>query len=126
MPLSVNDIVDREDLSCEDLIECVNGSSELDKEVYFLLLEDEELNLDQIAEKVDRERSTAYRSVKRLRENGFLTREKVGQDGGGYMHVYRPVDVDKVADRMVQRLNNWYAEMGGLIHEFREKYSDEK
>lgn len=124
MTLSIADIIENDDIVCEDLIECITGSGKLDKEVYFTIMENGSMGLDEIAEAVDRERSTAYRAVQRLEENGFLNKTKEGKEGGGYRHIYEPVDPDKVADQMLNRLNEWYADMGQMIHEFRQKYSE--
>jgi predicted transcriptional regulator len=75
-----------------------------------------------VAEAIDRERSTAYRSIQRLLNTGFVRKEQVNYDQGGYYHVYQPTDPDEVADDMQRLLNDWYAKMGQLIGEFREKY----
>lgn len=125
MGLSIADIIEKDDIVCEDLLECINGSGELDKEVYFKVLENGPMDLDEMAEEVDRERSTVYRAVQRLEENGFLIKEKAGREGGGYRHIYEPVDPDKVADQMLNKLNRWYSDMGQMIHEFRDKYADQ-
>jgi predicted transcriptional regulator len=113
------------DLKCESLLECFHGLKDLDRSVFEALVEaDEALSVDEIAERVDRERSTAYRAVQRLLQTGFIEQEQVNYEQGGYYHVYRPVDADHVADEMQRLLNDWYAEMGQLIGEFREKYAD--
>lgn len=125
MSLSIADMIENDDIVCEDLIECITGSGKLDKEVYFAIMENGGMDLDEIAEKVDRERSTAYRAVQRLEENGFLDKRKEGKEGGGYRHIYESVDPEKVADEMLNRLNEWYADMGQLIHDFRRKYGDQ-
>lgn len=122
--LSINEYINSE-IECEDLIECVSNSKQLDKEIYFLILERGKSNIDEIAIQVERERSTVYRSVQRLKENGFLEQEKVSQEGGGYKHVYTAVDPEKVAEEMQNKLNEWYAEVGQLIHEFKNKYGKE-
>ena len=82
----------------------------------------EPLTIDEIAEKVDRERSTVYRAVQRLLQTGFVQKEQVNYDQGGYYHVFRPTDPEVVADEMQRMLNDWYAKMGQLIGEFRTKY----
>jgi predicted transcriptional regulator len=116
----------RQDMACEGLLECFHGMKEIDKEVFRLLAgSDEPLTVDTVAEHVDRERSTAYRSVQRLMNAGFVRKEQVNYEQGGYYHVYRPVDPDQVADEMQRLLNDWYAKMGQLIAEFREKYDAE-
>lgn len=123
MATSITDFVEK-DMACEELFECMSSSSELDKEIYFQVLDSKGLDIDQMAEKVDRERSTVYRSVQRLNENNFLEQEKIGQEGGGYRHVYTAVDPDVIADNMQEKLNEMYAEVGQMIHEFRQKYSE--
>jgi predicted transcriptional regulator len=113
----------RGDMECEGLLECFHGLKELDKEVFReLTSRDESLTVDEVAEAIDRERSTAYRSIQRLLNTGFVQKEQVNYDQGGYYHVYHPTDPDEVADDMQRMLNDWYAKMGQLIGEFREKY----
>ena len=115
----------KQDMQCEGLLECIHGLKNLDKEIFLLLTEqDEPLTVDDIAEEVERERSTAYRSVQRLVNSGFVQKEQVNYDQGGYYHVFRPTDSEEIADDMQRMLNDWYAKMGQLIGEFREKYDE--
>jgi len=122
MPESMTEYL-TQDMECEGLLECIHGLKELDKEVFQTLTNAEEpLTVDEIAEDVQRERSTAYRSVQRLLSSGFIQKEQVNYEQGGYYHVYRPTDPDQIADDMQRVLNDWYAKMGQLIGEFREEY----
>ncbi|MFW5938563.1 MAG: helix-turn-helix domain-containing protein [Halanaeroarchaeum sp.] len=115
----------QQDMQCEGLLECVHGLKELDKECFQVIVRSNgPLTIDEIAEEIDRERSTAYRAVQRLLQSGFIQKEQVNYDQGGYYHVYKPTDPDRVADEMQRTLNDWYAQMGQLISEFREKYSE--
>ncbi|WP_255195454.1 helix-turn-helix domain-containing protein [Halorarius litoreus] len=115
----------RQDMVCENLLECFHGLKDLDREVFTVLVEaDEPMTVDEVAEAVDRERSTAYRSVRRLKDAGFVVKDQVNYEQGGYYHVFRPSDPDEVADDMQRMLNDWYAQMGQLIAEFREKYQE--
>ena len=124
MPDSMHDYLDQ-DMQCEGLLECFYGLKELDRRVFGVLASsDARLTIDQIAEEVDRERSTAYRSVQRLMEAGFVRKEQVNYDHGGYYYVFEPVDADEVADDLQRMLNDWYAKMGQLIGEFKDKYED--
>ena len=111
------------DMVCEGLLECFHGLKQLDKRVFRELVETgTPLTIDEIAEEVDRERSTAYRSVQRLLQAGFIQKEQVNYDQGGYYHVYKPTDPETIADDMQRMLNDWYAKMGQLIQEFEDKY----
>ena len=125
MPDSMNEYLSQ-DMECEGLLECMHGLKGLDKEVFKMLADtDEPLTVDEIAERVDRERSTAYRAVQRLLSAGFITKEQVNYEQGGYYHVYKPTDPDVIAEDMQRLLNDWYAKMGQLISEFRTKYDSD-
>ncbi|MFC7129599.1 helix-turn-helix domain-containing protein [Haloferax chudinovii] len=114
------------DMECEGLLECLHGLKQLDRRCFEVLVEtDDHLTVDEVAEAVERERSTAYRSIQRLLQAGLIQKEQVNYEHGGYYHVYHPTDPDEVADDMQRMLNDWYAQMGTLIQEFRDKY-DEK
>ena len=111
------------DMECEGLLECFHGLKPLDRQCFELLVESgEPLTIDEIAEAVDRERSTAYRSVQRLLQTGLVGKEQINYDHGGYYHVYQPTDPEQVAGEMQRMLNDWYAKMGQLIQEFEDKY----
>jgi len=113
----------QQDMECEGLLECIHGLKELDRRCYRVVVESEEpLTIDEIADSIDRERSTAYRSIQRLLQTGFIQKEQVNYDQGGYYHVYRPTNPDQVTNDMQRMLNEWYAKMGQLIQEFEDKY----
>jgi predicted transcriptional regulator len=115
----------QQDMACEGLLECFHGLKQLDRECYRALVDaTEPLTVDEVADAVDRERSTAYRSVQRLVSAGFIRKEQVNYENGGYYHVYRPTDPSEIADDMQRLLNDWYAKMGQLIDEFERKYED--
>ena len=113
----------RADMDCEGLLECIHGLKDLDRDCFGVIIEsDTPLTIDEIAEEVERERSTVYRAVQRLLQTGFVQKEQVNYDQGGYYHVFRPTDPEVVANEMQRMLNDWYAKMGQLIGEFRTKY----
>lgn len=125
MPDSMAEML-RQDMQCEGLLECLHGLKDLDRECFEVLASsDEALTVDEIAERVERERSTAYRSIQRLLQTGLVQKEQINYDQGGYYHVYYPANPDDVADDMQRLLNDWYAQIGTLIQEFRTKYGEE-
>jgi len=112
-----------QDMVCEGVLECFHGLNGLDKECFRALVEAQEpLTIDEIAGAVDRERSTVYRAVQRLLGAGFIEKDQVNYDQGGYYHVFKPTDPAAIADDMQRLLNDWYAKMGQLIQEFERKY----
>ncbi|SDX93671.1 Predicted transcriptional regulator [Halobellus clavatus] len=113
-------------MECEGLLECFHGLKQLDKQCFQVLVRAEEpLTVDEIADIVGRERSTAYRSIQRLLKAGFIQKEQVNYEQGGYYHVYSPTDAERISDNMQRMLNDWYAKMGQLIQEFEDKYEQE-
>jgi predicted transcriptional regulator len=115
----------RQDMECEGLLECMHGLKKLDRDCYQVLVEGgEPMTIDEVSEEVDRERSTTYRSVQRLINTGFVQKEQINYEDGGYCHVYYPTDPNEIADDMQRMLNDWYAKMGQLIHEFEDKYEE--
>ncbi|RJX50168.1 helix-turn-helix domain-containing protein [Halonotius pteroides] len=115
----------RSDMECEGLLECFHGLKELDKRCFRELVDAETaVTIDDLSDHVDRERSTVYRSVQRLLNAGLIQKEQINYDQGGYYHVYKPADPGAIREDMQRLLNDWYAEMGQLIQEFEEKYSD--
>ena len=113
----------QQEMVCEGLLECIHGLKGLDKACFRVLVESEDpLPIDDVADQVDRERSTAYRSIQRLLQSGCVQKEQVNYDDGGYYHVYSPTDPSDIAADMQRQLNDWYAKMGLLIQEFEETY----
>ncbi|WP_435195932.1 helix-turn-helix domain-containing protein [Natronomonas sp. EA1] len=126
MPDSLAEML-QQDMACESLLDCFHGLTELDREVFRTLADaTEPLTVDEVAAAVERERSTAYRSIQRLLDAGFLEKQQVNYEQGGYYHVFSPRAPEELADEMQRMLNDWYAQMGQLIHEFRETYGERR
>ncbi|GAB7020802.1 helix-turn-helix domain-containing protein [Halostagnicola bangensis] len=122
MQPSITDQLKR-DIACEGLLECLHGLKPLDRDCYRVMVEsDDPFTIDEVADRIDRERSTAYRSIQRLLGRGLLEKEQINYDQGGYYHVYSPTDPGQVATDMRHQLNDWYAKMGQLVQEFEDKY----
>lgn len=111
------------DPPCELLLEWVDGCREIDREIYRDLLHcDEPQSVDEIADSIDRDRSTAYRAVRRLHEKGYLEREQVTYDNGGYCYRFVPTDPEEVAQAIRERLEQYHRDLDNLVEEFRREY----
>lgn len=106
-----------------ELLEQLFGLNRLDRTVYeVLLLADGPRRIDDLAVEVDRDRTSVYRSLTRLRADGFVTRSERSLDSGGYYHVFEAVSPAIVAEKMRQRLNELYATIGPTVAEFKDTY----
>jgi len=124
MPDAIRTLLE-EDVQCEYLLDCFHGLTELDRSCFEqLVASTEALTVDELAERVERDRTTAYRSVQRLLEADLVEQRQVSGEGSSYHHVYEPRDPEVIADQMQRELNDYYAKMGQLIHEFRDKFGE--
>lgn len=124
MPNSLSERL-RQGSDCEQLMEWFHGLGGIDEAVFRALAAAEEpLTVDEVADVVGRDRSTAYRAVQRLLEAGFVRQEQVNYDRGGYYHVYEPTDASEIAEEMERLLDDWYAEMEQLVRVFEAKYDE--
>ena len=115
MTHSVREDLER-DPDCLDLLDRIHGLNERDQMVFQLLQQAEGgLTVDDVADRLDCERSTAYRSISLLYEAGVVVLEQINYDNGGYYYVYCPQTTEEVAHDMQRLLNDWYADIGQLI-----------
>ncbi|WP_330633128.1 helix-turn-helix domain-containing protein [Halocatena halophila] len=120
MAESVSEML-RQEVDCDCLLECFHDLDGIDDDIFDLLTASEDpQTIDEIAATIERERSTAYRSVQRLCAADLLEKEQINYDHGGYYHVYQARDSSTIAQEMRAMLEEWYTEVGGLIDEFEE------
>lgn len=106
---------------CQDLLACVFHLNRLETQAYFSLLERPGARMEQIANALDRDRSTAHRAVQRLRDLGLAERETRPLDGGGYCYVYRAVDPAIVRERIEERLDAFETAVREKMDTFQEE-----
>ncbi|ARS91045.1 helix-turn-helix domain-containing protein [Natrarchaeobaculum aegyptiacum] len=115
----------RRDMVCEGLLECIHGLRGLDTTCYQVIVRsDGPMTVDDVAERVDRERSTVYRSIQRLLQSGFVEKTQKNDEGGGYHHVYTPVPPSTITRQMQRTVTDRYAQVSMLIQEFEDRYAD--
>jgi predicted transcriptional regulator len=90
---------------CEDLLACVFRLNELEVRAYFALLEHPETRMDELAEALDRDRSTVHRAVQTLVDLQLAERRAEGLDGGGYCYTYEAASPAAVRERIEERLD---------------------
>jgi predicted transcriptional regulator len=125
MTASVREDLER-DMEWPDVLECIHGLNDRDRAVFRALQRaDEVLTVDDVADRLGCERSTAHRSISRLVEVDLVVRRQVNYDHGGYYYVYRPRAPEAIAREMRRLLNSWYATVGRLVQEFEDRYGQE-
>jgi predicted transcriptional regulator len=108
----------RAECKCEDMAKCVLGLKELDISTYKKLLESGPTTAEQLGQLLDRERSTAYRSLQNLTSAGLVYRETKSIDIGGYYYEYTAIEPSQVKKMIKATIDEWYQKMSDLVENF--------
>ena len=101
----------------EDLMRCILGLQEIEIRIYFELLDMKEATVMEIAEKIDRDRTTVQKALRSLMNCGLVEREKVTEKSG-FKYVYRPVEFKEVKAKMEELLDEWYLSVKEWIKKY--------
>ena len=113
----------RASFRCEDVIKCVLGLKSLDVEAYKALLMHGSLTAEKLGEILNRERSTAYRSLQNLIACGIVYRETQSIEGGGYYYEYVAIKPQEMKQLVKKNVDEWYNQMNELIENMDDKVS---
>ena len=90
-----------------DLLCCAFGLKTYEIDAYILLLAGSK-TVEEITTKIDADRSTIQRALKKLLDLDLVTRERKELDRGGYYYMYHAVSAGNVRNQILQQLENWY------------------
>ncbi len=105
------------EIDAENVIECIYDLSELDKEILALLSRGEELRSSEIAEMINKDQSTAYRSLEKLSECGLIYKEKHNIRNGGYYYLYSRRPLEKIKEEARKSVDKWYEKVVEALQE---------
>ena len=108
----------RAECKCEDMAKCILGLKELDINAYKTLLENGPMTAEKLGKLLDRERSTAYRSLQNLIACGLVYRETKSISIGGYYYEYVAIEPTVVKEMIKETIDQWYQKMNDLIENF--------
>lgn len=122
MANSIHEMI-RASFRCEDMVKCVLGLKSLDIEAYNALLLDGPLTTEKLGEILNRERSTAYRSLQNLIACGIVYRETRSIESGGYYYEYVAIEPQEMKRMVKKNVDEWYNQMNDLIEKMDDKVS---
>jgi len=117
---SIHEMI-RASFRCEDMVKCVLGLKSLDIEAYKVLLMHGPLTTDRLGKILNRERSTAYRSLQNLITCGVVYRETRSLESGGCYHEYVAIEPWEMKQMVKKNVDEWYFQMNGLIEKMDDK-----
>lgn len=113
--------------SCQELIRCLLGLKDIDMKAYRKLLDHEKgVTADEMGDLLDRERSTAYRSLQRLVGCGLAKKETRTIKEGGYFYIYKAVTPHNVKEIAEECLDDWYEELRDAVDQVEDELAEEE
>ena len=107
-----------EKICCDDIIRCIYEFNDLDLKVYKELKKIGESRVNLLAKKLNKERSTIYRSLQRLQSCGLCIKKINKIKSGGYYHTYICCDGKIIKKKLERCIDNWYDVMKNTISDF--------
>lgn len=105
----------RANYKCDDVAKCILGLKALDLDSYKALLAHGPITAEKLGELLNRERSTAYRSLQNLISCGLVYRETKSIDVGGYYYEYVAIDPCEMKNMIKSNIDEWHTKMTKLV-----------
>ena len=105
----------RGDFKCEDIAKCILGVKEIDIDTYKTLVAKGPMTAESLGVILNRERSTAYRSLQNLMVCGLVHRETRIISSGGYFYEYIALEPSGMKDMVQANIDQWYNKMKTLV-----------
>ena len=105
----------RANFKCDDVAKCILGLKALDLDSYKALLANGSMTAESLGESLNRERSTAYRSLQNLISCGLVYRETRSIDAGGYYYEYVAIDPCEMKTMIQKNIDEWHEKMTKLV-----------
>lgn len=110
--------MEESDPSFEVVMSCVFGIEAHETRTYLALLEQPGSTIEELAEALDRDRSTVNRSLATLCDRGLARRDRRLLDGGGYIYQYTAIALPEAKEALQEALETWTATVHDVIDEF--------
>ena len=99
-----------------DLLCCAFGLRNSELDVYFDLISGPK-TVEQIAERIKRDRSTVQRVLNKLHSKGLVMRNTHKIQRGGYYYEYSAEDTEVVREQILAQLEEWYTSTKSFLIE---------
>jgi len=114
---SIN-LLTKKGASCEDLLTCLYNLKPTDLEVLRAVGQNENATLDEIASKVQKDRSSVHRCLSKLVSINLVNKQTKTLKGGGYYHTYAMLDPILIKKHAKERVKEITESLRILIDNF--------
>ncbi len=107
-------------MKCDEAIKCVFNLNSLDLNVYKKLKQLGPVRANELANHLNRERSTVYRSLQKLSKCGICSKKTKTLDHGGYYHEYQCNPIDTIQEQAKHCLDDWYSTVSKTLNQLKD------
>jgi predicted transcriptional regulator len=121
MPGTPISTITRLNSTAKDLFIYLYDLSPLDADLFFILMKSKKpVILEDLAKKINRDKSNVFRSVQKLVSSGICIKESRTIKGGGYYHVYSAVDTKTFKMETEKRVKELQVSFDRILRKFEE------
>jgi predicted transcriptional regulator len=121
MPASPIKTITRMNSTVKDLFIYMYDLSPLELDLLFILIKNKKsMTLEELAKKVDRDKSTVFRSLQKLVDLGICNKETKTLKEGGYYHAYSGIDIESFKMETEKRVKELEDSFHRLLKKFEE------
>jgi predicted transcriptional regulator len=114
---SINQLT-KKGASCTDLLTCLYNLKPADIQVLQAVAANPNTNLDKIAVKIQKDRSSIHRCLSKLVSINLVTKQTKTIKGGGYYHTYAILDPELIKKHARERVKEITESLQNLIDHF--------
>jgi len=120
MPLLIN-----KNATCEDILCCLFNLRSFEIDIFYRLATSGPSSVDEIAEKIGKDRTTVHRILSKLTNAGLCYRETVALREGGYYHIYFTSKPEEIKNECKRRLDLLMNNLRKVVSSFEENLRNE-
>ncbi|MFC4248586.1 helix-turn-helix domain-containing protein [Natribaculum luteum] len=114
----LGELLEQPDPPFENVLSCVFGIEDHETRTYLTLLEYPGSTIEELADVLERDRSTINRTLSTLCDRGLARRDRRLLDGGGYVYQYTAVPLSEAKALLHDGLDDWSETVHGVIDDF--------
>jgi predicted transcriptional regulator len=108
------------DYSCEDVFACLYNLSTSEISLLTILLKSRKpLTLEFLSNRINRDKGTVFRSLQKLVSLDLCTKESRTLKGGGYYHVYKAVDINRIEKNTERKIREIQKSLNKIMKKFK-------
>ena len=115
-------ILTHKNSNCSDLLSCLFNLKNIDLEILYIIAQKKQASLTEIAEAINRDRSSAHRCLSKLLSAGLLQRRTKAIKEGGYYHEYSIVELSLIKKQTKDLVESICKSLRTLLERFEEDF----